>query len=221
MNIQTFETWLPVFPGFYHTLFDESDSFIECELSDEGHFRECYPELADVPFDFIRANFWDAVDYARGNLAVVNACRDALPDLFPAGMVTECKLQCVVSPREYNFANDSANVEITVDADALRRYLIVYAADFREYLRQNYTGRDGFIPHYSNDADDWRRETERFSKLDGHYLGALLQFVAFNEDPEAEMALYWAANVSETFHCHAEVNTQRVLDQWECEAKAA
>jgi len=31
-NLQTFATWLPVFTGFYNTIWDESDRFIEYEL---------------------------------------------------------------------------------------------------------------------------------------------------------------------------------------------
>lgn len=79
MKTKTFETYCPIFPGFYCTLFDESERFVEYETSDPDEFRERYPEFAgDVEA------FTDAIDWRSGSIAVAKACVDALPELLPA-----------------------------------------------------------------------------------------------------------------------------------------
>jgi hypothetical protein len=213
MDTQTFKTYCPIFSGFYNTVFDESDRFIEYETDNETDFREHYPELAAVPFDFIRQNFWDCVNYQAANLAVAQAILDAVPSLFP-GIVTDVKWEAMRSPREYNFANDSIDCEITVDMDALKTYLADNRNVFDTWLDKRYTSRSGFISSYPNDVEGWEEETKNFTELEGHYLGAILDFIASEEMSEPEMDLYYAANGSEAFSNAADVNTQALIEQW-------
>ena len=143
--IKTFATYLPIFPGFYNTVFDESDSFIECETDDESEFRERYPELPeDMPWDFIRENFWDCLDYRKGNLAVAQACADTLPGLLP-DYVKSVEFEELTSPREYNFDTDAVNLKIAVDVSAIRKFLKENRDTFAEWLKERYTSRSGFI----------------------------------------------------------------------------
>lgn len=214
-NLQTFATWLPVFSGFYHTIWDESDAYVEYELDNEADFRRNYPELTAVSWDFIKKKLWDVIDYSSANRAVAEAALKALPAILPDGMVTAVEFEELRSPREYNFANDAVNCKLTVDLDLLHAYLKGHREALDKYLREHYTSRDGFISSYPNDVESWEERTAGFTDLAGHYLGALLNFVAHNEDKDPGYALYCAANTSEAFSNHANPDTARLLAKWQ------
>ena len=214
-NLKTFSTWLPVFSGFYNTIWDYSESFVEYELDNEDNFRSNYPELTEVPWDFIKENFWEVINYSSANRAVAQAALDALPEILPNGMVTATEFEELRSPREYNFATDAVNCKLTVDLDLLREYLTTNRDKLSKYLSQNYTSRSGFISSYSNTVEAWEEDTACWTDLDGHYLGALLNFVAHEENRDPDMDLYECANVSEVFFNHADPDTKLLLEQWQ------
>lgn len=217
MKLKTFATYLPIFTGFYNTIFDESDSFIECELNDESEFREHYPELPEeMPWDFIRENFWDCIDCQAGNLAVAQALADALPGLLP-DYVKGVEFEELRSPREYNFANDAVNLKITVDVSAIRKFLKENRDAFAAWLKSRYTSRSGFISSYPSDLENWYVDTKNFSAMDGHYCGAVLDFIASEEMEDPELDLYHAANGSEAFCNGVTINTSRLAAAWEIE----
>jgi hypothetical protein len=97
---------------------------------------------------------------------------------------------------------------------ALHAYLKESRDTFNSWLRKRYTSRSGFISSYPNDVEGWEEETENFTKLDGHYLGAILDFIASEEHSEPDLALYYAANGSEAFSNAANVNTARLIEKW-------
>lgn len=82
----------------------------------------------------------------------------------------------VDSPREYNFTTDACAVRIRADdLRKVRKYAETIARSengdaieisegeeipagyytFTDYIRERLRGRDGFIPHYSNDVHQW------------------------------------------------------------------
>lgn len=207
-------TFLPIFPGFYNTIFDEGDSFVEYELSDEENFRSNYPELDGIPFDFIWKNFWDAVDYTKGNLGVANAVVEGVRELL-ADFIESISLEKLVSPKEYNFDNDSVNVEIVPKADAIRNFIHENWEAFQAFIHRRYTSRDGFMSFYSNDADDWKEETDDFRALDvnGHVLGTLLDFIAATNEVD-DMKLYYESDTSSAFSEATSVDTSRIVEAW-------
>lgn len=202
-----FETYLPIFPGFYYTIFDEADSFVSCELDTEECFREHYPELAAVPWEKIENGFFDCVDYTAGNLAVAVACVGALPCLLP-DFVKSATIQEMRSPREYNFANDAINCELEIDVDCVIKYLTENMAAFEAWLKKRYTSCDGFMSHHSTDSEDWINPEE----WDGHQAGAILDFIASEEIDDPQMGLYYAADCSEAFCSGVEIDTSRLLN---------
>ena len=213
MKLQTFKTYCPIFTGFYNTIFDESEHFLESELQDNEEFCSRYDIPEAMPWEYIENHFWDCIDYQAGNLAVAQAILDAIPSLFP-NLVTKVTWEAMRSPREYNFANDSIDCEITVDLDALHAYLAENRPAFNGWLKSRYTSRSGFISSYSNDVDGWIEDTDNFTELDGHYLGSILDFIANEEMSNPEMDLYYAADGSEAFSNGAEVDTQKMVEAW-------
>jgi hypothetical protein len=216
-TLSTFKTFMPIFPGFYNTIWDESDSFIEYETDNETDFRSHYPELDAAPWEAIRANFWDCIDYRPGNLAVAQAALDALPKVLP-GFVRDVKFDEMRSPREYNFYNDAVNCEITVDVAKVRAFLRENADEWADWLRRRYSSRDGFISFYPTSADEWKQLTENFSAMDGHYCGAVLEFIASQEHDDPELELYYAANTCEAFSNGIRFDFSRILNNLETSA---
>lgn len=164
------ETYLPVFPGFYGTLF-EIDDQNEIILEDINEIRESNG-MKPVTFDALEFDY----ESARIKTAKI-ACNFVWNDLDCLDSVT---FQEVISPREYNFKNDSINCEIDVDFDAMMEYLIEHQDDFNGYLHEKYTSYDGFISFHSNNAADWTKEYIE-EKLE-HRIGACLDFILFDQN---------------------------------------
>ena len=161
------ESYLPIFQGFYGTLF-------ECD-AEEVMIEE------DKNYDDYN---WDYTDYHnRVAKACVSPIQDQLNDL-DLGITVE--FQSLYSPREYNFSNDSINVAYTLADDSLAK-IVEYINDNREefdtYVKDNCTSYDGFMSFYSNDSNVWlneyiKRENDDMATVFGH----LLEFMLNNEE---------------------------------------
>ena len=214
MNMQTISTYAPVFTGFYNTIFDESDSFLNMELDDEDQFRENYEVPEEIPWDFITDRFSDYIDCAAAEKAVAEYVLDAIPGLYPTAFNLSVEFETLRSPREYNFANDSIDCKITLDIDELKKYLDEHNEEFDNFLRDRYTSRSGFISSYPNTMAEWAEDTEDFTNLEGHYLGAILDFIAAEEHDDPQLDLYYAANGSEAFMNAANVDIAALIQKY-------
>lgn len=177
------ETFLPVFPGFYGTIFEADEeieiSGINDERESKGLERLSYND--DIEFDYGTYN----QDVCEGAVSFIEG------ELIKLGLVKWIKFQTMHSPREYNFGNDSINVEIGANVRAISKYVNSHVKEFREYVKEHYTSYDGFISFYSNNADDWCMNTKNFmSGLDGHTLGAILEFICEVEKIDSESMYY-------------------------------
>ena len=165
MKTQKIETWLPVFSGFYGTRweFDESNFLDEHNLTYD-----------DIEVDYL----------SYRNDVVEKVAQDIESVLVRLGIVKSIEVERIVSPKEYNFHNDSVDIVADVYTDNIRKYIYPNREEFGHYLNERYTSRDGFISSYSNSFDEWEFETNGFKTLDidGHRLGAILQFICELED---------------------------------------
>jgi hypothetical protein len=189
-------TWLPCFPGFYNTIFDpDFDQEIYYLTKESGEL----PEDTDAG-DLLYG--WDNASYERAVVeaickSLINRRNRYLPD--DCGIIG-CRLERVVNPKEYNFTNDSANVEFEIDmalfAPWLRKYLLDHEVEWAKHLRSRYTSRDGFMSYYSNNPEHWHHCIEAMLngiELDDggvyhrrvvepdHLLGRLLEFILETE----------------------------------------
>lgn len=175
--MKTIKTYLPVFTGFYNTLFE----FDENDFCSEN---EC--EYDDLTIDYSQYEY-DAVieimDFVESNCEFIKSI----------------KFEKICSPKEYNFANDSANVTIEIKAREFKKYLNDNKEALNEYLKKRYTSCSGFISHYGNSFEEWKKETNNFVDLEGHYLGSLLDFYFENEEVN-ELDCYYF--VSERVYSH-------------------
>lgn len=191
-NIKTIKTFLPVFNGFYNSVFEPESPFerdLESGESDQ-EILEYYKDLEIDDFDWLKENIFRHTNYG----AIQNECAeiitDSLMDLDELDLIKSIKFEKVVSPKYYNFSTDSINVEIEADFNKIADYLKQNLETFKQDRLDRYTSRSGFISHYSNDLDYWLDQ----ENWDSHGLGSVLDFILNNEHSDAVFALYEAAN---------------------------
>ena len=174
--MRTIETFLPVFPGFYNTIFEP---FVEPEID---YINEKRIALGLPEIDFDEIDF----DFKTYMIGVGKQCCDTiereLKYIFPEILI---EFQEIKSPKEYNFTNDSINCAITINIDSLMGYLVNHSDEFQKYTHERYTSRSGFVSFYSDGYKDWIEYLKSGNRL-SHVIGSCLDFVCNNEgiDPE-------------------------------------
>ena len=166
MKVQTF---LPIFNGFYNTLFEDLiDNAVDGAI--EYHNEQNNTDLVYDDFNF---NF-DSI--------MQEICKDAVSKvedkLNEIGINCTIKYETLVSPREYNFSNDSINIEINFKKFSQVIETLEQNFDsFSQYIKYNYTSYSGFIPSYSSCASDWIEDLKNDAENEAHKVGAVLDFI--------------------------------------------
>ena len=166
MKVQTF---LPVFNGFYNTLFENLiDNAVDGAI--EYHNEQNNTDLVYDDFNF---NF-DSI--------MREICKDAVSKIEEK--LNEIGINCtiiyenLVSQREYNFSNDSINIEINFKKFSRVIEILEQNFDsFTQYIKDNYTSRDGFISNHSSYASDWIEDLIENTENEAHKVGAVLDFI--------------------------------------------
>lgn len=177
--MKTFETYCPVFHGFYGSIWD-CDSDIDNYLDEE-----------DLTYDEIE---FDNATYQKDiSQAVCDFLESELSEF-----VTALTFQELISPKYYNFSNDSINVEIELseyNTKQIQGFIYQNRALFKEYLKERYTSRSGFIPSHSNEFEVWSMQTNDFTDFEDnkHWLGTILDFICEVNEIDQE-ALYYGVH---------------------------
>lgn len=164
------ETWLPIFSGYYNTIWSP----------DETHLLwDSNINFEDIEVDYESYYKYTAID-------IVDAVETAL-----SPFVKSITFQKVTPPKYYNFGNDSIDVQVEYYPEQLKKYCAEFRAELQVYLEDKYTSRDGFMSAFSNKVEDWEGSTKFFtdfsSESKGHHtLGAILDFILYNEDIREE-----------------------------------
>jgi len=183
------ETYLPVFPGFYGTIFEADGE--ENDINDINQQR-ADKGLPEIDFDACEFN------YAERNKSVIEDCVAFIEQELRYVFKSPISIKCdgLHSPREYNFGNDSINITVEVSNDLLieiKTYLIDHFELFSAYIKERYSSRDGFMSFHSNDATEWLHTNVDKIDSNAHYLGAILEFICGVEEVN-EMDMYEACN---------------------------
>lgn len=165
-------SWLPIFPGFYGTIFEPDES--PC-IDDDKTFD-------DYVFDYKQY---------RKDVAIqsTGAIEQALKQ---EGFNVTITFDEIYSPREYNFGNDSINVSYVVNQNTLKKvkaYLRDNIKEFSAYCLDKYTSRSGFMSFHSNQANVWINEYLPVIEDNDYYLGAIFDFILRNEEYTDEQLL--------------------------------
>ena len=210
----TVGTWLPCFPGFYETFLapDESQEleYIDDTRRELGLIGRVGDYALDSSITFKVAEYEEEVAKRYTNLVEAE-----LKEYIPSITIG---YQGIVSPKEYNFATDSVNIEVTLNPDDLFEYITRHLKEFREHIEEKYTSYDGFISHYSSSYLDWLESWKDTVKHE-HQLGAMLQFVLHNEGvtdfepdlPSLELSDEWYTKLTTMHIVNGEVLDKSTL----------
>jgi hypothetical protein len=194
-QIVNIKTWLPVFPGFYNTLFDIGSRLymFESQLKEHNLIQE------DLKWNNACFN----------NDVLKKCCKWIKKELPVESGIIGIKFESIQSPREYNFANDSCNIEIELDIETFSKWFNSYIEknieEWADHLADHYDSREGFISFYPSDAETWVELTNNYhfdgdkedirrnyKMTDGtHSLGRCLEFYLLNENKSAEDSMYY------------------------------
>lgn len=171
------ETYLPIFSGFYGTIWD-NDSII----SDEGYHH-------GLNSDILFAH----VDWEEYFETVAEEIYERITEHLRAkGLISDSRFQKLVSPRTYNFSNDSINVEVVPNRHRLKQIVNDNWDAWHSYIKRRYSSRSGFMSYYSSDAtsDEWDVDK---ALDDPHKLGTVIEFSlhAVFDDTPTEFDLYY------------------------------
>lgn len=165
------KTYLPIFTGFYESIFD-LDTTDFCEEN-------------DCQYDDLE------IDYNAYNTAVSKQLCKVVGEVM-SDFIGIIKFESLQSPKFYNYESDSINVLIGPIKENISNYIYEHKEEFCKYLKENYSSCDGFISSHSNSFDEWECLTKNFRsfKVHNHYLGSILEFIAQNEGI-TESDIYW------------------------------
>jgi len=188
MKTQKVDTWLPLFPGYYGT-------YLELDYEEENAIDN-YNQENNTDYDYDDFNWFYDYYYNTININSCNFVEDILQKL---NLIKSIKFENMSSPKEYNLANDSINIEVEMSPKNMvfiLDYLKEHKTEFSTYLLNNYKSGDGFFSSYSYDFDDWYNKE---SLEHSHKLGAILQFILLNnaetEEEELMSSYYEVAKI--------------------------
>ena len=180
MKVQTF---LPVFNGFYNTLFENIiDNATEFAIDNYNEQNNTLLNYDDFNFNY--------------NLIMSEICKDAVlkieEKLNEIGINCSIIYENLISPREYNFSNDSINIEINFKKFSQVIEILEQNFDsFSHYIKEHYTSRDGFISSYSSYASDWIKDLRENSENEAHKVGEVLDFILQEIEEYKDEDLYF------------------------------
>lgn len=181
-NQKEYKTFLPVFRGFYENPFWEFNyEYIEDAIYE---IRKENGLHSEIDINDLNINY---KEYEK-NIAI-QLCDGLQSEL--SEYIEKITLESVYNPKAYNFRTDIINITIIPKIEKIKAFIYENKNAFIEYLKEKYTGYDGFISFYSNDFSEWQEMTKDFSDYseNEHILGSVLQFICNIEDI-TEFSLY-------------------------------
>lgn len=191
-------TWLPVFNGFYGSGLEDDNDLEYTLFNDPDNTR-----INEKHRDWLLENITDYINYTDyHNAMAVAICCAISEELESHGLIKSFEFDNLVSPKFYNFSNDSIDVIFEVDIESLTTLCEEQDEEFEEYLKQRYTSYDGFSSSYSNDPQKWFGTLDDYTdgliaNNTGHCVGSILNFLLGDTGNEYMSLIYEA--VSEVY----------------------
>lgn len=189
------------FPGFYESIFCNSDEFIDDESELEFELKEEFNKDVEVCYEY--ENF----DKYKKDvcIAFMDEYVDKIIEVLPYEItenknfkfeIIEDKDNIIVeSPKYYNYRTDRCFCEIETNIETLDmiKNHTLQLDDAKNYILRNFTSRDGFISFLSNDIDYWK--SLEVNNYEENMIIALLDMLLSLSDctafEEIAMAVYY------------------------------
>ena len=158
------------FPGFYESIFCNSDEFID----DESELWNFDTDVMNVPkgyYTFRLFGIWaENFDKYKKDvcIAFMDEYVDKIIEVLPYEITENKNFKfeiiededniIVDSPKYYNYRTDRCFCEIKTNIETLDmiKNHTLQLDDAKNYILRNFTSRDGFISFLSNDIDYWK-----------------------------------------------------------------
>lgn len=187
-----YNTFCPLFPGFYNTVF-------ECNSEDQE--IDSYNEEYGTSYGYDDFKF----DYRDYEMRIAKSFVNRLEKELNVFLPIKIEYERISSPKEYNFINDSIYVVIDVDINELLKLIIARFNEAKEYLEETYTSRSGFISYHSEGIADWLNK-DYILENTGHRIGALLNCLCSIEIDQDNI-IYWC---DDEMHISVELNENAI-----------
>jgi len=171
--MKTIKSYLPVFEGFYGSIF-ESDS------AEDDVFENLEEDGIEIEYGGIEFHYKDYMD------RVSTACIGSIEQyLKHDGFELTIDFEKVYSPREYNFSNDVIYCTYKLKNKEFKRFVDYCKENIKEfetYLDEKYSSRSGFHSFFSTESYMWFKEylKEGSDKFERAFAG-VLEFYLKNE----------------------------------------
>lgn len=175
------------FPGFYESIFCNSDEFIYDEYELKGLIEEIVIDKElEVVYEYENFEQYKK-DVSKTYLEYyVEKIIDCLPseisdaDYFKFEIIDDEDNIEVISPTYYNYRTDSCYclVETNIETlQELKNFGLKNEEDVQEYLRNHFTSYEGFHSFISNDIEYWKQLDINEYVEETRYLIALLDII--------------------------------------------
>lgn len=133
-----------LFPGFYESVFNNSDLINE--------IAEYKADDSGTQYDIVNWN-----DYQN---SIAENCATWLFDNLPNhDIIKTMNYKELTSPRFYNFTTDKLTIDCDINLDALKNYCLKANRDeFSNYLYENWSNKPGFISFVENDILEFEKD---------------------------------------------------------------
>lgn len=186
------------FEGFYSSKYDsELDYCAEREWewrADDSEYGESrFPEPVQLSESELSDKAWRYTEYSRAYddiaQAYVPAFDESVSDIL--GLQLGLEFESMSSPRYYNFSTDRifAHIRTGVVYLMFRKSRENGHMALRANIRESFRSRDGFIPHYSDNADSWLEKPLR--EWDHNEVMTLLESCLAIEETRDYDSIFW------------------------------
>lgn len=191
------ESLLPLFDGFYGTIFDNYESWYDMELE---HMTEEQGMTEEQACDKL-----NSCDTRPARLAVSQDLVDSFETLWNDNFSVQIKTEfgSLESPREYNFTNDKICLSVEFDGDDMIKLINANHEHIEKFIIKHFSDRSGFISYYSNNIKEWTLDD--LEELDSVETWSILSAICEGHDIDS-MTLYYASNIHEEFMNNVEYN---------------
>ena len=128
-----------IFPGFYETFLDDF----------------CFDSEPEAPEGF----YYDCRDFSTYAQEVGKLWTEELNASAAGDVIKSIKFKGIDSPRFYNYTTDKLELLVDINKHNLNKYCYhEHASEFNDYLRENWSSRDGFYSFIPNNIKDFKAE---------------------------------------------------------------
>lgn len=188
------------FPGFYESLFSNSDEFIDDE-TELQYELECFLDSNSFEVVYEYSNFKKYKEMVCEKY--LECYIDKIIDVLPNEIVNNSEFKfektddetIVISPAFYNYTTDKCFCNIETNHFTLKQIkdYTLNIPEASEYIKDHFSSHDGFISFLSNDIEIWK-ETD-INNYEENMLISLLDMLIYLEDctgfSDIEMKTYY------------------------------